>query len=163
MKQTLLIRPAAIEDLEAAKRLLTECDLPVDGLDQQFGEAFSVAEYDGQVVGVGGIEICGSHGLLRSVAVTSTRQGESVGEALVRDRLAWAESKGLSRVFLLTTSAAGYFERFGFRSLGRDAVPSEIKKSSEFSSICPGSAIVMVRSVSDSKANVRTKEVNRCE
>jgi amino-acid N-acetyltransferase len=161
MKDTLLIRPAAIEDLGDVKRLLTELDLPIDGLDQQFQEAYCVAEYEGRIVGVGGLEVYGSHGLLRSIAVWSARQGKSIGEALVRDRLAWAESKGLTRVFLLTTTTAGYFERFGFRSVGRHTVPSEIKRSAEFSSICPESATVMVRSVSDLKPNVGTEEVNR--
>jgi amino-acid N-acetyltransferase len=161
MKQTCKIRPAAIEDLGPVKGLLLECNLPVDGLGERFGEAYCVAEYDGRIVGIGGIEVYGVHGLLRSVAVSSAWQGRTLGEALVKDRLAWAESRGLARVFLLTTTAAHYFERFGFRPVDRDAVPSQIKKSSEFSSVCPESATVMVRSVSDSNANLGTKEVNR--
>jgi amino-acid N-acetyltransferase len=160
MKHTLSIRPATIDDLESAERLLTESDLPVDGLDQQFGEALCVAEHDGQMMGVGGIEVYGPNGLLRSVAVASDQQGECIGEALVRDRLAWAEGRGLSRVFLLTTTASGYFERFGFRSVDRDAVPPDIKESPEFSSICPESATAMVRLVRDLQPKVGTEEAN---
>jgi N-acetylglutamate synthase-like GNAT family acetyltransferase len=156
-----MIRPAAIGDLGRVKGLLLECDLPVDGLDQQFGEAYCVAEHDGQIIGAGGIEVYGSHGLLRSVAVLPTWRGKSIGHKLIIDRLAWAESRGLTHVFLLTTTAAQYFERFGFRSLDRGAVPPEIKKSSEFSSICPESAIVMVRSDNDSYTKVGTEEVSQ--
>jgi N-acetylglutamate synthase-like GNAT family acetyltransferase len=158
MKPTLDIRPAAIKDLGEVKRLLCKCDLPVDGLDEQFGEAYCVAEHDGEIVAAGGVEVLGSCGLLRSVAVSQAWQRKSIGAAVTKNRIAWAKSKGLSAVFLLTTTAAGYFERFGFRSVDRDAVPSAIKKSWEFSSVCPESATVMVKSLGDSTSNPQTME-----
>ena len=36
-----------------------------------------------------------------------------------------------------------YFPKFGFRKIHRDKTPEEIKKSTEFSSVCPDSATVM--------------------
>jgi amino-acid N-acetyltransferase len=150
MKQTFDIRSAKLADLQEVKRLLSECDLPVDGLDEQLEKVFSVAESSGQIVGVGGVEVYGCCGLVRSVAVLPNWQRRSIGEALVKDRLFWAEAQGLSDVFLLTTTASRFFERFGFRSIDRDTVPREIRKSSEFSSLCPETAIVMKRSLCNS-------------
>ncbi len=153
MKQTIKIRPAVAKDLQDVKTLLSACDLPADGLEQQFGGSYCVAELHEEMVGVGGVEVYDPYGLLRSVAVSPAWKSKSVGEAVIKDRLAWAKSRGLSAVFLLTTTAAGYFERFGFRSIVRDAVPSEIKKSAEFFSVCPQSATVMVKSLCNSTSN----------
>jgi N-acetylglutamate synthase-like GNAT family acetyltransferase len=153
MKQTIKIRPAVAEDLQDVKTLLSACDLPVDGLEQQFAGSYCVAQHHEEMVGVGGVEVYNPYGLLRSVAVCPAWQRKSVGEAVIKDRLAWAKSRGLSAVFLLTTTAAEYFERFGFRPIDRDAVPSEIRKSSEFSSVCPESATVMVKSLCNSTSN----------
>lgn len=143
MKQSYFIRPAEAADLLAVKRLVMDCDLPADGLDEQFGGTYCVAECEGEIIGAGGVEVYGAHGLLRSVAVLPARRGKSVGEALVNDRLAWAATQGLSEVYLLTLTAAKFFERCGFFPVTRDAVPPAIRKSSEFSSVCPASAKVM--------------------
>ena len=56
---------------------MRDSDLPLDGLGDQFGDAYAVAESDGQVIGVEGIEVHGDDGLLRSAAVDRwlARQG----------------------------------------------------------------------------------------
>jgi amino-acid N-acetyltransferase len=147
------IRSAKVDDLEKSKRLLLQCGLPSEGLEDQFGESYRIAEHKGVIIGIGGIEAYGRFGLLRSIAVLPTWRGKSIGETLVTDLLAWAKSHSLFRVFLLTTTAAQFFERFGFQRIDRDVVPLEIKKSSEFSSVCPESAVVMMRTVTDSTSN----------
>src|SRR5690349_21699963 len=62
------VRPARAEDREAVADLLTRASLPLDGLEEQFGEQYVVADADGKIVGVEGIERYGSSGLLRSAA-----------------------------------------------------------------------------------------------
>ena len=64
----------------------------------------------------------------------------------------WAEQAGLEAVYLLTTTAAGYFPKLGFVPVERAAVPEEIRASGEFSSVCPSSAVVMHRALSRSTA-----------
>ncbi len=150
MNQTFDVRPAKQADLREVKTVLSECDLPLDGLDHQLEKVYCVAEVKREIVGVGGVEVYGRYGLLRSIAVLPNWQRKSIGEALVKDRLAWAKAKGISDVFLLTTAASRFFERFGFHSIDREIVPSEIKKSSEFSSLCPETAIVMKKTLCDS-------------
>jgi amino-acid N-acetyltransferase len=44
---------------------------------------------------------------------------------------------------LLTETAPGYFETKGYQQITRADVPEEVQQSSEFSHVCPQSAIVM--------------------
>ncbi len=139
------LRPARADDLAAARRLVAAAQLPLDGLEDQFGPAYAVAEVEGRLVGVAGVEVFATFGLLRSVAVDPSVRGRGVGDALVRDRLGWADGRGLAAVYLLTTTASDYFPRFGFVRVGRDVVPPPVRASREFASVCPASAIAMER------------------
>jgi amino-acid N-acetyltransferase len=139
------MRSCQPDDLKTVGQLLEKETLSGDGLEDQFGEAYVLAECSGDVVGCAGVEVHGSHGLLRSVVVISERRREGIGETLVTDRLEWARSRGMSTVYLLTETATGYFERFGFKKVKRTDVPPEIRASSEFSVMCPETADVMVR------------------
>jgi arsenite methyltransferase len=138
------LRPATPADLSAARALLEAAALPADGLADQFGASYTVAvDAAGRIVGVGGVEAYGGHGLLRSVAVDPAWRGRAVGEAITRDRIAGAAAAGLAGVYALTTTAADYFPRFGFRPITRDAVPEPVRASVEFSAACPESADVL--------------------
>ena len=137
------IRAANREDLETVRSLIAEAALPQDGLEDQFGSGYAVAVESGRLVGVAGVERYAACGLLRSVVTAADQRGRGIGEALVRDRLGWAERAGLESIYLLTTSAAGYFPKLGFAAVEREAVPAEIRASREFSSVCPSSAVVM--------------------
>jgi amino-acid N-acetyltransferase len=137
-----IVRPARADDLPAVRTLLSSCKLPVEGVEDQFGERYVVAEHGDAVVGVAGIELHGAHGLLRSVAVAPESRLSGVGTALVLDRLQWAETE-VQSLYLLTSDAARYFHRHGFRAVARDAAPLEIQRSREFSEMCPSSATLM--------------------
>jgi arsenite methyltransferase len=141
--KTWKIRAADGNDLASVRALLALSRLPWDGLMDQFGEAYAVAEVDGHVVGVAGLETHGGHGLLRSVAVAPEWRLCGVAESLVSDRLEWARGRGLRSVHLLTTDASRYFERLGFRSIARDEAPEPIRASREYTSICPQNARLM--------------------
>ncbi|HXE58845.1 MAG TPA: arsenic resistance N-acetyltransferase ArsN2 [Gemmatimonadales bacterium] len=137
------LRPARPDDLPRARRLLQACELPTGGVEDQFGPQYVVAEVEGDIVGLEGIERYGRYGLLRSAAVRDDWRGRGLGEALTRDRLEWATQEGLEALFLLTTTAGDYFPRFGFRPVERSEVPEEVRRSAEFVGICPASAIAM--------------------
>ncbi|HEU4562197.1 MAG TPA: arsenic resistance N-acetyltransferase ArsN2 [Longimicrobium sp.] len=138
------IRSASAADRDEVEALLRRTDLPPDGLDEQFGDPYSVAVADGRIVGAAGVEVHGSAGLLRSVAVDPAWQGRGVGAALTRERLEWARERGLGSVYLLTNTAAGYFPRLGFAPVARDQVPEGVRNSLQFASVCPSTANVMV-------------------
>jgi amino-acid N-acetyltransferase len=143
MKNEFSIRSASAGDLPAVESALRDSDLPLDGLHEQFGEAYAVAESNGQLIGVEGIEIHGNDGLLRSAAVVSDWRGKGVGDALTRDRIEWARRRGLRSLYLLTTTAGDYFPRFGFAVADRDTAPDAVRRSREFSEACPSSALFM--------------------
>lgn len=141
---TTTIRRAEFPDLPAVRELLVKCDLPLKGLEDQFGDGYCVAVDGAQIVGVGGIEVHGRFGLLRSVAVLPRLQSRGLGPEILKDRLVWAKGAGLKEIYLLTTTAARFFERHGFQKIDRAVVPPEIQESNEFASVCPGDATVMV-------------------
>ena len=136
--------PGDIDDVEAALR---DSELPLDGLRDQFGEGYAVAEAGGSVIGVEGIEVHGDDGLLRSAAVVSSWRGRGVGDALTRDRIEWARRHRLRSLYLLTTTAGDYFPRFGFTAADRESAPQAVRASREFSEACPSTALFMTLSL----------------
>lgn len=137
------IRSAEPGDLTAVESALRDADLPLDGLHDQFGDCYAIAESNGQLIGVEGIEIHGDDGLLRSAAVLPGWRGKGVGDALTRDRIEWARRRGLRSLYLLTTTAGDYFPRFGFVVTERSSAPEAVRRSREFSEACPASALFM--------------------
>ena len=138
-----VVRPATLADRPAVEELLRTAGLPLDGLDEQFGEQYAVADSAGRVVGAEGVERYGESGLLRSAVVDARWRGRGVGDRLTSDRLAWARRSGLREVWLLTTTAAAYFPRFGFAVADRAAASPAMQESREFASACPASATAM--------------------
>jgi amino-acid N-acetyltransferase len=128
------------------KALLETEKLPVADLPKNLSN-FLVATADGYLIGVAGIEIYGDCGLLRSVAVKAEHRGLDVAAKLVDNITLLARQENITELYLLTDTAAGYFKNKGFTQIGREEVPEEIKKSSEFSYVCPASAIVMKKSI----------------
>jgi amino-acid N-acetyltransferase len=55
-----------------------------------------------------------------------------------------ARSDTIHDVYLRTTTAEGYFPRFGFSAVGIDQVPLQVQDSVEFQGACPSSAVTMV-------------------
>lgn len=105
---------------------------------------FLVAEQDGDLVGVVGLEVCcAEHALLRSTAVAPEWRGRGLGRLLVDRAIAESESRGFHALWLLTTTAERYFPSFGFVATTREQVPAEVRRSVEFASACPASAAVM--------------------
>jgi amino-acid N-acetyltransferase len=134
-----MLRPAVAADFANVARLLEACDLPVEGVADQFGPNYVIE----QEAGVAGIEKHGRYGLLRSVAVAPEQRGKGLAQRLVRERLDWAAAEGLTAVYLLTTTAETYFAKLGFARVAREDVPAEIRAAREFASTCPSSSIVM--------------------
>jgi len=144
------IRFASGNDEAGVASLLTSSNLPLDGVREAL-QCFVVAEAEGAIVGVAGIEACGAqgkHALLRSVAVTPEWRSKGLGRTLVNRAIAVAEERGAKALYLLTTTADTYFPSFGFARTSRDAVPDDVRATAEFQGACPDSATVMVRTAS---------------
>jgi len=136
------IRPARPRDLPDIIALLEAGKLPLAGLDAHVATTL-VAQRNARVVGCAAVEIHGTAGLLRSVAVDDTRRGEGLGHQLTQAALDLARARGLKTVYVLTTTAAEFFPRFGFREIARDDVDPAVQRSVEFTKACPADAIAM--------------------
>lgn len=135
------------ESFEAFRSLLKASELPADDLD--FKKDLLVGYYEGdQLVGTGGLEIYGPYALLRSLSVKMGIRGKSVGTTITEYLLKEAKKKNLKGIYLLTETAHGFFLRKGFKDIARDAVPDAVKRSAEFSKLCPESAVVMALELS---------------
>jgi amino-acid N-acetyltransferase len=106
---------------------------------------FLVADSEGDVVAVAGLESYGASALLRSVAVSPEWRGSGLGRQLVDRLLTEAREQGIQDIYLLTTTAEHYFPRLGFGCITRDDVPEPVRDSVEFRDACPASATVMRR------------------
>lgn len=139
-----VVRVAAASDLQEVTRLLEASGLPLDGVAEAFTR-FVVAEDGGEIVGVAGLEVHGTDGVLRSVAVRPGLRSKGVGGRLTERIVADARAAGLGRLYLLTTTAAEYFPRHGFRRIGREEASDAVQASDEFREACPASAVAMVK------------------
>jgi len=140
------LRTARSGDLTEVLGLLGRAQLPTAGVAETLSH-FVVAESEGKLVGVAGLEVYGASALLRSVAVEDSWRGSGVGRSLIDRALGEARQAGIEDVFLLTTTAEHYFPRFGFSCVSRDEVRDEVRASVEFQDACPSSAVVMRKSL----------------
>jgi amino-acid N-acetyltransferase len=142
------LRRAMHADDEAVTTLLRDAELPIDGV-AQWLDRFWIAEHQGRVVGIAGMEQYGDSGLLRSVAVVPEWRGTGIGRTLVDHVLEEGRAAGVREVYLLTTTAEHYFPRLGFSCCDRESVPSALRASAEFKGACPASAVVMRRTATN--------------
>lgn len=110
MTTTPHIRRATPADADALRALLAACGLSDRGLLAE-GSRYWLAEQGGAPVGAVGLEYGAGAALLRSAAVLPDLRGRRIGAALVRAALADAAG---ARVYLFSTGAGPYWQRFGF-------------------------------------------------
>lgn len=140
-RPTVTLRNAIASDLPGVRALLEQAGLPLDGVEDQFDRGYVIAITGNRIVGAAGVEVHGEHGLLRSAVVHPDMRGRGIGARLTQERIEWARQQGLKSLWLLTTTAADFFPRFGFEAARRDDAPPAIRSSGEFAYACPGSAV----------------------
>jgi amino-acid N-acetyltransferase len=112
--------------------------------DLRSGPARLYVALDGdERVGVGGLECYGSVGLLRSVAVERSARGRGVGTTVCERLEATAREEGVEALYLLTTTASGFFADRGYVDVDRSEVPEAIRGTTEFADLCPETAACM--------------------
>lgn len=128
---------------------LRAAGLPVDDLDEpnRFFFRASLAEHS---VGFGGYEIYGPNILLRSMVILPAWRGKGLGNRLMEGLLDHAGAQGAQTAYLLTTTAAPFFERAGFVPITREAAPSAITGTRQARDLCPSTASLLSRSIAAS-------------
>ena len=137
------LRAARPEDWPGIRRLLEARDLPVEGAQVHLAEFLVATGTSTDVIGVAGLERHGDVGLVRSVAVAADEAARGLGTALTRAVLSRARREGLRSLYLLTTTAATWFPRFGFAVVSRDELPAALNASAELRGACPSTAVAM--------------------
>jgi amino-acid N-acetyltransferase len=138
-----LPRQADARDLPELVALLAECALPFGDLTETHLREFLVCRDGGRLVATAGLELCDDAVLLRSLAVAATHRGRGLATRLVDTLERRARAKRQRVMFLLTTTAPGFFAARGFRPVERQLVPASIAATTEFRSLCPASALCM--------------------
>ena len=129
------LRKARLEDRGELEALLEECGLSAIGLIDVL-DGLLVAEGDGRLVGMAGIERYGDSVLVRSVAVRERNRSRGIGEALVSGLLDRARDLGASRAYLLTDTAERFFSALGFETVPRSHVPAAVLASPVVMMVC---------------------------
>jgi len=133
----------APSDFPSIVRLLEDAGLPHAALAPEHLPRFLVLREGAAIAGVVGMEVRGDAGLLRSLAVAPERRGGGLASRLVDALEARARAAGIRTLYLLTTTAEGFFARRGYRLTDRAAVPQAILATEEFRAICPSTAACM--------------------
>lgn len=130
------------EDFEDIRDLLKLANLPFEDVENGIGQ-FLLARNDDQLIGCVGLQICGSDALLRSLAVSESVRKRGLGKTLLQEILEYAFRLKLHKIYLLTTTAENFFSKHGFVTANRNEAPDAIRVTSEFSSLCPSTAVFM--------------------
>jgi len=130
-------------DLPAIEALLRANNLPTEGVADLVTHFHVVRLEDGEVIAAGVLEPAGRSALLRSVVVDERARGTGLGGCITESLKEQALRDGLQGVYLLTETAEALFARRGFDRLDRATAPDAIRQTSEFSDLCPSTAVFM--------------------
>ena len=128
-----------------AARLLASADLPTSDLTDAQLQHFFYTGTAAAPTGLVGLELYGVFALLRSLVVAPSARACGAGTALLEHAELHARSRGVRKLFLLTTTAEDFFGRRGFVRVARESAPESIRSTREFAEICPASSAFMVK------------------
>jgi amino-acid N-acetyltransferase len=138
---TICVRPP----LSSAAALLQAQGLPTSDIADEHLEHFFYIGSDDSPTALVGVEIYGADVLLRSLVVADTSRTRGLGSTLVEHVEDYAASRQVRAMYLLTTTAEGFFERRGYRRVDRTRAPPAIQSTREFASLCPASSAFMIK------------------
>lgn len=142
--QVITIEKASPDSLGEILEILSQVNLPHDGVKEHFGGFFVARNGGGRILGCAGLERYGGIGLLRSAAVLSEYQGQWIGNKLIREILKRAANEGVTEIVLLTTTAKEYFQsKFGFKEAKRSDYDGRLADSPEWNLPRCSSAVFM--------------------
>lgn len=133
--------------------LLQKENLPAEDLPLDLSNFYTAIE-ENTIIGLIGLEPYGENGLLRSMVVSPNYRNQQIAERLVKMLEEQAINSGINTIYLLTETADKYFSRKGYKTIAREEVPTELKASSEFSHVCPVSAIVMKKELAEQAVTI---------
>ena len=137
-------------DEAGIKATLAACGLPDEDITAAHLEHFWVLRDGPRMAGAVGLELFEDVGLLRSLAVLEEYRGQGIGAQLAETAETYARARGVQALYLLTTTAPDFFARRGYERTDRAAAPTALQETAEFQSLCPDSAVCMMKKFKDS-------------
>lgn len=134
-------------DDRGLRAALDDAGLPSADLSEPGRSFFAFRTLSGHLLGHGGFETHGADVLIRSVVVAKEGRGCGVGRAILPLLLRRAFDRGARQAWLLTTDAAGFFEKNGFRRIERSAAPAAILATRQAAALCPASAVLLTHQI----------------
>lgn len=126
---------------------LLKARLPIDDLAEGGRALYDYHTLDGHLIGYGGFERYGQDVLLRSVVVPAAERNKGIGRNLLALLQRRAYDQGARQAWLLTETAAPFFERTGFKAVPRERGPQAILATRQARNLCPASAMLMTRTI----------------
>jgi amino-acid N-acetyltransferase len=139
------LRPPDPSERERMRELLAAHALPTSDFDSKQIAWFVAVDENGTLSGMAGLEVHDDAGLLRSLV--ATKQGAGTGSLLVAEVERFARARSVLRLCLLTQTAEAFFAQRGYARVPRSDAPPALLATTEFQSLCPASAICMVKTL----------------
>ena len=89
----------------------------------------------------------GQNVLVRSLVVLPQARHRGIGGGMLALLLRRAFDEGGREAWLLTTTAAPFFERAGFKPMERTSAPASVLATRQAANLCPASAALLRRSI----------------
>lgn len=120
-------RRARPDDMPRMAALIASANLPPLFLEEFLG-GFVAADCRGEIAGVGGLEIYGETGVIRSVVVDERARDWGLGRAMSELLIADARSAGAAMLYLFTAEALAFWQHLGFEEIALDDWPPEARE-----------------------------------
>lgn len=133
------------KERNAVIRLLGEQRLPVTDISEE--TLLYVLKEGEKPIGTAGLDIFDDCALLRSISVIPEIRGKGYGTTLNEQIERYAKESGISCLYLITDTAADFFDRQGYCVIDRTDAPDTIKHTDQFTGLCPSSAVVMKKRI----------------
>jgi amino-acid N-acetyltransferase len=146
MQNAIVITAAEPKHRQAIIALLLSERLPVEDLPVNL-QNFFIATDNTIIIGTIGLEVYGRDGLLRSLVVKPEYRKMKIAVGLINTIEKLGESLGLKSIYLLTETARDYFAGKGYELMERKDAPQLLQQSTEFSHMCPASAVLMKKTL----------------
>lgn len=136
---------ASPADEPKIRQVLSSCGLPHEDIAPEHLHHFWILKEKKQIIGVIGLQVLRPFALLRSLAVDPLFRNRGLGSQLTQQAEKYADSLNIQGLYLLTTTAEGFFAKRGYQKVPRETIPNQIQGTAEFRSMCPVTAVCMMK------------------
>jgi len=159
--ENITITTASSDDLRDILDLLSQVQLPHDGIAENVGGFLVARDESSRLIATIGLELHGNTALLRSAAVAPDYQGCGIGSRLTENLLERARNNDIDKVVLLTSTASEFFaRRFGFCEASRTVFDKDLVGSSEWNLPRCSTAVCMSLDLKERVADVNRRKIS---